>query len=108
MQTLREPPVWNQSAVDLLNQFLETPIGQVFLATLASQRPGFSTPTWRAEAVALRAKEIEGYEKCIQEILRLTEPVREEQSNQLPNGSSAYPPLDDDSQWDDKDKKEQK
>jgi len=100
MQIFGEPPEWNDSASALLKQFLETPTGQVFLATLGAQRPAF-TAELTTDSVALRAKEIQGYEACISSIFRL---ATRSSSSPPAEEKPAYPDVDDDNQWADVDK----
>lgn len=102
MQILREPPLWNADAAGLLKDFLESTVGQVFLANLAAGRPDF-LPNADLNATALRACEIAGYEKCVSNLLHLTEAPKE----LTETASSAYPPIDDEENWRDGDKKEE-
>jgi hypothetical protein len=95
MSIVREPPAWNNDAAGLLKEFLGTPVGQAFLAHLVASRPSFVSGD--LNAVALRASQIDGYEKCYSTILRLTDSL-EESREEVP----AYPPLEDDSQWPEK------
>jgi hypothetical protein len=93
----RQPPVWNKDAAALLKQFIESPVGETFLANLTFIRPALLVGTPDPNAVALRASQVAGYEQCMNAIFTLMEPPTEEV--QL---SEAYPPLDDDSRWPDK------
>ena len=89
-----EPAPWSAGAAELLNQFLASPTGELFLAQLAFRRPSLGVSSDVPE-VALSAKSVAGYEQCFREILLLTEPPAEE-SQQTPDD---YPPLDDETQW---------
>lgn len=90
-----EPSPWNKDAAGLLQQFLEKPMGKVFLAQLAANRPqlsGSSDP----HTVALQAKLVAGYELAILQIMRLTEAP--EEANR-PEQQTQYPDIDDESLW---------
>lgn len=93
---LGTPPGWNADAAALLKQFLDSPVGGVFLAHLASHRPSFH-PTTDLNSVALQAKEIAGFERAINTIIQLSEPP--ELTNDQPKISDAYPDLDDETKW---------
>jgi hypothetical protein len=92
---LGEAPVWNASAIALLRQYLDSDAGKVFLAQLASRRTALMTGSDNLNAVALRATEVAGYEKCINTILQLAEPLKPE----LATHSEQYPDLDDETAW---------
>lgn len=91
---LREPPVWNEAAAELLKQFLDSGAGTLFLAHLAAHRPALATNTSDVNAVALQASVVAGYERAITNILSLAEPPTKEG-----DAEETYPHLDDDSKW---------
>lgn len=101
MQILRDPPLWNADAAGLLKDFLESTVGQVFLANLAASRPDFF-PNADLNATALRACEIAGYEKCVSALLRLTEAPKEPVQTE----SNSYPSIDDEEKWNTGEEKE--
>lgn len=90
---------WNSDAASILKQFLRTGVGQVFIATLAAQRPSLTTANNLDEA-ALQGKLAAGYEKALDNIMLLSEPVDEDI---LQAEGSTFRDLEDDSQWNDKD-----
>lgn len=86
---------WNKDAAQLLNQFLETPTGRLFLAQLQLRAPT-NPAAKRVEAAALAGQFRAGYEKCLAEVMLLSE-IPDESTNQQP--PDRYPSLDDDSKW---------
>ncbi len=93
---LGTPPVWTPANALLLQQFLQGGTGQLFLATLAAQRPPLSNVD-ALETVALRAKCVEGYEAAINTIISLAVPEKEEDA--VAEIEEPYPDLDDDKKW---------
>lgn len=90
------PPNWSKDNAALLRQFLDGGTGQLFLATLAAQRPALSSHE-TLESVALRSKLVSGYEAALANILSLAEPPKDELA--VKEESEAYPDLDDDKKW---------
>lgn len=91
------PSAWSKANSELLAQFLQGGTGQLFLATLAVQRPALGGPD-SVESVALRAKLVEGYERAIATILSLTEdPSKTEVA--VNRTDEEYPDLDDNQAW---------
>ena len=86
---------WNKPASELLKQFLNSGVGQNFLANLAARRPPLDFSCDDVNRVALRAKLAEGYERAINDILILSEPPVKEAGDSV----EQYPPIDDESQW---------
>jgi hypothetical protein len=101
---LGEPPRWTADAAALLEQFLHTPTGRVFLAQIAAERPSLSGSASDVNEVALQAKLVRGYELAIDRIMSLTQPPPSENSGSLQH-SENYPPLDDDAAWADSEEK---
>jgi len=92
---MRELPIWNKAASELLAQFLRTGTGEVFLALLSASRPGLMVGTETLEATALRAREVAGYENCFREILRMATPPLDETATK----TDTFHDIDDESKW---------
>lgn len=89
--------IWDSNDADRLRDFLKHRTGKRFILRLRLNRPMLPViPQERGDlnAVALTAKQIEGYEQCIAAIFDclVTESKIEEKS-------LAYPNIDDDSGW---------
>lgn len=102
MSTSREPAKWNNDAAALLNQFLHTKTGRLFLLQLDYLRPGLSVSN-ATEPVALQAKYVGGYEDAVSNVIALSQPVQEDGTRIL----SDYPDLEDDSLWPELPKREE-
>jgi len=102
MSIAREPANWNNDAALLLAQFLRSHTGRLFLQQLDFRRPAFSHSI-RAEAVALQAKYVDGYEQAVSNVLELASPVSKSTGEPNP----FYPELEDDSAWPELPKREE-
>jgi len=89
------PSDWTNGASELLRQFLGSTVGQQFLAHLAVGRPSL-LDNFDLTGNALRSQQVVGYEKCLNAILTLAEPVPDKKEQ---TSAETYPDLDDDKAW---------
>lgn len=86
---------WNSEDVSLLRQFLESRSGLKFAPRLAELAPTL-LDGGHANKTLVRNGELRGYQQALQNIFFLAYPPAE-----APKETQAYPPIEDDSQWND-------
>lgn len=92
--TLKE---WNSTHAEALKKFLESEAGIRALSYVVSMRPTL-LDGGDVNKTLVRNGEVKGFDLCLTELFSLTQ---EQPKADAPPGVT-YPPLDDDSQWDDR------
>ncbi len=98
MEITNARPEWNSENTAVFRAFLETPTGRSFLPALIEKIPSLLAQG-DINSILIRSGEVRGFQAAAREILELAYPVPEAKPS-----SEAYPPLTDDSKWDDGEK----
>jgi hypothetical protein len=91
---------WDSTHAEALKKFLESEAGIRALAHVVNMRPAL-LDGGDVNKTLVRNGEVKGFDLCLTELFSLTQ----EQPKAEAAPGVAYPPLDDDSQWDDRTKK---
>jgi hypothetical protein len=96
MEIVADASQWTQIDEEAFFKFLQTETGKRLLPRLAEMAP-LLLEEGDTNKVLIRAGKLKGYQEALMNLLGLSHHIEEQRTD----NQSAYPPLEDDSKWDD-------
>lgn len=100
MISLNSELLWSSDDAAALRAFLASPSGKRLVEALVFYRPSFEASSASMESSFARARDIAGYERCVENLVGLTNPITKSEPTASELQERNYPPPEDDRYWD--------